>query len=458
MASAADRSFDLLVLGGGSGGLGCARRAASYGARVAIVEQGPLGGTCVNVGCVPKKVMFNASTLGESLDDARDYGFNVEENVTHDYPPLKSKRDSYIKRLNGIYETNIAKDNITLIRGTARFTSPTSVAVQGLEYFGERIVIAVGGKPAPVSIPGGELAINSDTFFKLSSLPPKAAIVGAGYIAVELAGIYSGLGCETHLFIRYDSALRKFDTMIQQRMMEELERHGVIIHRRSRITRISKNDSTELHSVHLADDAVAEGFGHVLFAIGRIPNTADLGLENCGVKMNEGGYIPTDEYEKTNLDHIFAIGDVNGKMELTPVAIAAGRKLADRLFGGPVHAKARLDYSFVPTVIFNHPPIGTVGLAEDEARATYGSENIRIYQSSFTNMYYSVCEHKPKTVMKVIVAGPEERVVGLHMIGMGCDEILQGFAVAIKMGARKADLDNCVAIHPTAAEELVTMR
>eukprot|EP00474_Spongospora_subterranea_P008536 CRZ08994.1 hypothetical protein [Spongospora subterranea] len=448
-------SFDLLVIGGGSGGLACARRAASYGARVAVVEHGPLGGTCVNVGCVPKKVTFNASSLAEGIVDAKDYGFSVDAPSSIDYGYFKEKRDAYIKRLNGIYERNLEKEKVTLIRGNAKFSSPTSIDVDGVEYEASKFVIAVGGKPSPVTIQGGEHALNSDDFFKLKSIPKKVAVVGAGYIAVELAGIYNGLGAETHLFIRHGSALRKFDSMIQKHVMDELNSNGVIVHTSTDIKKISKQTSDNHVSLH-TDSQVISGFEHVMYAIGRIPLTAELQLDKCNVKLDSRSYIPTNAFEETNVPHIFAIGDVNGKMELTPVAIAAGRKLSDRLFGGDKHAKSMLDYSAVPTVVFNHPPIGSIGLTEAEARVAYS--DVKVYTSEFTNMYFSMCERKPKTAMKIICAGSEEKVLGIHMIGLGVDEILQGFGVAVKMGATKADIDRCVAIHPTSAEELVTMR
>ncbi|CEP00678.1 unnamed protein product (mitochondrion) [Plasmodiophora brassicae] len=460
---ASSTAFDLLVIGGGSGGVSCADRAASRGARVAVIEEGRLGGTCVNVGCIPKKIMYNTSYLAEAVEYAREYGFNIKQEgrPSLDYAALKKKRDAYITWLNGAYEDSLREEKIALIRGRGRFTGPRTVEVNGIEYTGERIVIAVGGLPSPVNIPGGELAINSDDFFALDKLPAKVAVVGAGYIAVELAGVLNGLGSETHLFIRYDSALRKFDTIIQEHAMDELEQNGVTVHRHSIVSRLSK-EPTGTIAVHVgSQSAPLSGFDHVLYAIGRVPNTHALGLDTCGVQVDAAGYIRTDEFEKTNVDRIFAIGDVNGKIELTPVAVAAGRRLADRLYGGPGFRDSHLDYTNVPTVVFNHPPIGTVGITEDEARAKASAEHpVKVYSTAFPNMFYSMCEreHKPQTAMKIVCLGKDERVVGVHMIGRACDEIIQGFAVAVKMGARKADLDSCVAIHPTAAEEMVTMR
>jgi glutathione reductase (NADPH) len=444
--------YDYLVIGGGSGGLASARRAASYGAKVLLIEKGKLGGTCVNVGCVPKKVMWNCATIAEMIHDAPEYGFEVKEQG-HDWNGLKVKRDAYIERLNGIYAKNLANDKVEYKAGLARFVGPKSVKV------GEEVVS--GGKPLIPDIPGKEHLITSDGFFELEQIPKKVAVIGAGYIAVEFAGIFAILGAETSLVIRHATPLRKFDSMIQTVLVEELEKSEVNIVRETQITAVTKNaDGT--FSLYTRDGKVLSGFDCVLAAIGRIPLTKDLGLENAGVKVNSEGYIVTDKFEQTNVENVYAVGDVNGKMELTPVAIAAGRRLSDRLFGGK--EGSHLNYEMISTVVFTHPTIGTTGLTEEEARALESAnpENpdlkVKVYKTRFTNMYHAPMQRKTATAMKLVCQGSNEKVVGLHTIGIGSDEMLQGFGVAVKMGATKADFDNCVAIHPTAAEELVTMR
>lgn len=462
MEVGSNTEFDYIVIGGGSGGLASARRAASYGAKVLLIESGRLGGTCVNVGCVPKKVMFNTASVFETLGDAKDYGFEIDSHsVKHNFSVIKTKRDAYIERLNGIYLTNITKDKIYLQRGKAKFVGKNQVQVGDKVFTGKYITIAVGGKPTMPEIPGKEHLITSDHFFELKELPKKVAVVGAGYIAVELACIFSILGSETDLVIRYDSPLRKFDSIIQEVLVGELKSLGINIVTQTIVKEIKKSADKTLSLITLDGRSLGK-YNQVLCAIGRDPMTQNLGLESAGVEVDANGYIPTNKFEETNIPEIFAVGDVNGKMELTPVAIAAGRRLSDRIFGGK--KDAHLNYDFIPTVVFNHPPIGTIGLTEAEARdiEMKNPENeafkVKIYSCKFTNMYHAPCNRKSKTAMKLVCQGPTEKVVGLHCIGIGSDEMLQGFGVAIKMGATKADFDNCVAIHPTAAEEFVTMR
>uniref|UniRef100_A0A8C4R4P8 Glutathione reductase, mitochondrial n=2 Tax=Eptatretus burgeri TaxID=7764 RepID=A0A8C4R4P8_EPTBU len=456
------RAFDLLVLGGGSGGLACARRAAELGARTALVERGPLGGTGVNVGCVPKKVMYNTAMHADFIHNHMDYGFTVS-NVDFSWRKIKERRDAYIKRLNGIYQRNLEKDKIEIISGSASFSdcSKPTVEVNGQQYTASHIVIATGGQPdipTETDIPGAEFGITSDGFFNLEDLPSRAVVVGAGYIAVELAGIFSHLSCKTSLVIRYDEVLRKFDTMISGNCTTELESNGVELLRRSKVGSVSRNSAGRLVVTIARENAADHTLSDVdclVWAIGRKPNCHDLNLSKLGISLDSSGHICTDEYQNTNRSGIYALGDVCGKALLTPVAIAAGRKLASRLFGG--EANARLDYTNIPTVVFSHPPIATIGLTEAEAEAKYG-QNTKVYHSTFTPLYYAVTEHKRKCVMKLVCANANEQVVGLHMQGMGCDEILQGFAVAIQMGATKANFDATLAIHPTSAEELVTLR
>jgi glutathione reductase (NADPH) len=444
--------FDLLVVGGGSGGLAHAQRAAEYGANAAVVEHGPLGGTCVNVGCVPKKVMWYAAHYAHQLQHAKDYGYEVAV-AGHDWASLKARRDSYVKRLNGIYESNLDKRGVTYIAGDARFVDANTVVVDGVEYQAERLVVATGGQPMVPDIPGAELGFTSDGFFELESQPQKVLIAGSGYVAVELAGIFSGLGSETQLIIRKDSVLRSFDKMLSGELMKTMQKNGIVLETRVIPAAARK---TEDGIVVTANDG--REFGPVdalLWAIGRSPNTATLDLAKAGINMDEHGFVPTDEMQQTNLEHVHAIGDVTGRAALTPVAIAAGRRLADRLYGGM--DDRHLDYRLIPTVIFSHPTIGTVGMTEEEARSHYG-DDVKIYTSEFTPMFYALGEDKQRSVMKLITAGENERVVGCHVFGDGADEMLQGFAVAMRMGATKKDFDDTVAIHPTNAEEIVTMR
>lgn len=444
--------FDLLVIGGGSGGLAHAQRAAEYGVKAAVVENGPLGGTCVNVGCVPKKVMWFGAHHAHGIDQARDFGFDVSSNG-HDWAALKSRRDAYIERLNGIYAGNLDRRGVTLLRGTASFADANTVTVDGQAYTADRIAIATGGYPIVPQIPGAEFGFTSDGFFELETRPARVAVVGSGYIAVELAGVLNGMGSETALLVRKDGVLRSFDEMLGSEARQLMEDDGIVVETRFVPTGVSKDE----HGLTLtAEDGRSIGpVDGVLWAIGRAPNVADLNLDAAGVHQDAGGFIPVDDFQATNVGHIFALGDVTGRAALTPVAIAAGRRLADRLYNGMTDR--RLEYRCIPTVIFTHPPIGTVGITEAEARAEYG-DAVKVYQSRFNPMQYALSETKVPTTMKLITAGDDERVVGCHMIGDGVDEILQGFAVAVRMGARKEDLDDTVAIHPTSAEELVTMR
>ncbi|MBT8103739.1 MAG: glutathione-disulfide reductase [Gammaproteobacteria bacterium] len=444
--------FDLLVIGGGSGGLAHAQRAAEYGATAAVVEYGPLGGTCVNVGCVPKKIMWYAAHHAHQLHHAPDYGFDLSVNG-HDWGALKSRRDAYIKRLNDIYNNNLDKRGVTYIAGAARFVDKNSVDVGGRVYQAERIVVATGGRPIVPDIPGADLGITSDGFFELEDRPERVLVAGSGYISVELAGVLNALGSQTQVVVRKEGVLRSFDKMLSTELMAAMRNSGIALD-----TRVIPE------SVQRTDDGIVlrakdgRSFGPVdalIWAVGRSPNTQTLEAGNAGVQMDDKGFVPTDEYQKTNVDSIFALGDVTGRDALTPVAIAAGRRLADRLYGGM--EGRHLDYRLIPTVIFSHPTIGTVGMTEDEARAKFG-DDVKVYMSAFTGMYYALGEDKQRSAMKLITTGENERVVGCHVIGEGADEMLQGFAVAIRMGATKADFDDTVAIHPTSAEELVTMR
>jgi len=446
------REFDLIAIGGGSGGLAAAQRAAEYGARALVIERGRLGGTCVNVGCVPKKVMWHAAELAQFFRDASDYGF-AELEAEHSWAKLVERRENYIRRLNAIYERNLNNRNVEWLEGTAQLVDAHTVKVGDETYTASHIIIATGGEPWIPDVPGAELGITSDGFFALRERPASVALIGSGYIAVELAGVLSSLGSDTRLFARYDSVLRSLDPMLQEGVLEALEHEGVAVQLHSIPARLKEEDG----GVVLCTEAGSEfgPFDTVIWAVGRQPLTAGLGLEQAGVKLDEHGYVVVDKYQQSSVPGVYALGDVTGQAELTPVAIAAGRRLSDREFGG---MEGRyLDYDNIPTVIFSHPPIGTVGLTEPAAREQYG-EAVKVYTSGFVPLYYGILERKMRANMKLLTVGDDETVVGVHMIGQGSDEILQGFAVALRMGATKKDLDDTVAIHPTSAEELVTMR
>jgi glutathione reductase (NADPH) len=444
--------FDLVVIGGGSGGLACAQRAARHGARTAVIEPGRLGGTCVNVGCVPKKIMWNAAGVAHALDDAPDYGFEAGRRE-HDWHALKIRRDAFILRLNGIYAGNLAAAGVKLIRGAATFADARTLEANGERISARHIVIATGGRPSRPQLPGAGLGIDSDEFFALERRPARVAVVGSGYIGCELFDAFRKLGCDTELFIRRETLLSNFDAMLGRHLMQEMRSQGAIIH--ERVIPAALTEDTDGRTLAAADGRTFRGFDAVLWAVGREPNAASLGLDRAGVAQDAAGHVLTDGFQDTNVPGIHAIGDVTGVAPLTPVAIAAGRRLSDRLFGAK--PGSRLDYTQIPTVVFTHPPIGSVGLTEAQARALHG-EGVRIYSTDFVGLYYSMTEHKSRTAMKLVCAGPGERIVGCHIIGDGADEMLQGFAVAIRMGATKQDLDETIAIHPTSAEELVTLR
>jgi len=446
--------FNYLVIGGGSGGIASARRAAEYGAKVVLFEDGRIGGTCVNVGCVPKKVMWSTSRIAEFAHDAAGYGFDLTING-FDWPTLKGRRDAYVQRLNGIYDRNLENSGVTQVNHRARFIDNNTVEAGGETYTADHILIATGGFPTWPDIPGAEHGISSDGFFDLETQPKKVAIVGAGYIAVEFAGVLRGLGSDVSLFLRKDAALRSFDADIRDVVMEEMETTGMDVRKRTQLTAVEKQSDGTLTLTTDQGESLA-GYDCLIWAIGRAPSSADLGIENTSIEMDAHGFIPTSDFQDTNVANVHAVGDVTGRIALTPVAIAAGRKLSDRLFDN--QSDARLEYDNIATVIFSHPAIGTVGLSEEEARAEFGDDAIKVYKSRFVNMYFSVLERKQPTVCKLVCAGPDEKVVGCHVVGEGADEMIQGFGVAVRMGATKADFDRTVAIHPTAGEELVTMR
>ncbi|KAL6714944.1 Glutathione reductase [Lecanora helva] len=462
------RECDYLVIGGGSGGIASARRASGqWGAKTIAVESNRLGGTCVNVGCVPKKITWNAAAIAETLHQAKPYGFSIKETAPFDWSTFKHKRDEYVRRLNGIYGSNLGNDKVEWMHGRAHLLSKNEAEVvldDGSKETirAKKILLATGGHPnVPKNIPGAELGITSDGFFDLEKRPDKVALVGAGYIAVEMAGMFHHLGAETHLFIRHDKFLRTFDPMIQDTIVNEYKRQGIIIHRNSSQSKLEKTEKGL--RLHYSDSKTKEGsldLDTVLWAIGRSPEVEDLGLDKAGVKQNERGQIVADEYQNTNIDGIYSLGDVCGKVELTPVAIAAGRQLSNRLFGGPEYKNAHLDYTNIPSVVFAHPEVGSIGITEPAAREKYGDDKVKVYNTTFTDLYFTMLEPEQKTPssFKLVCVGPEEKIVGLHILGKGTSEVLQGFGVAVKMGATKKDFDSCVAIHPTSAEELVTLK
>ncbi len=448
------RHYDYLAIGGGSGGIASINRAAMYGKKCALIEAKELGGTCVNVGCVPKKVMWHAAQIAEAIHlYGPDYGFDTT--VNHfDWKKLVASRTAYIDRIHTSYETVLKKNIVDVIRGFARFVDAHTVEVNGETITADHILIATGGRPSIPSIPGAEYGIDSDGFFELDAMPKRVAVVGAGYIAVEIAGVVNALGADTHLFVRKHAPLRNFDPLIVETLVEVINTEGPTLHTQAIPKAVVKNADGSL-TLQL-EDGRSETVDCLIWAIGREPANDTFNLEATGVKTNEKGYIVVDKFQNTNVDGIYAVGDNTGAVELTPVAVAAGRRLSERLFNNK--PEEHLDYTNVPTVVFSHPPIGTVGLTEPQAREQYGDDQVKVYKSSFTAMYTAVTSHRQPCSMKLVCVGPEEKIVGIHGIGFGMDEILQGFAVALKMGATKKDFDNTVAIHPTAAEEFVTMR
>ena len=448
------KEYDYIVIGGGSGGIASANRAAMHGAKVILFEGKEVGGTCVNVGCVPKKVMWYGAQVAETLHRyAGEYGFDVTINK-FDFATLKANRQAYIDRIHGSYERGFDSNGVERVYEYARFVDPHTVEVAGERYTAPHILIATGGHALYPNIPGSEYGITSDGFFELDEVPKRTAVIGAGYIAIEVAGVLNALGSDTHLFVRKDHPLRTFDKDIVDVLVDEMAKSGPTLHTHANATEVVKN----------ADDSLTISFDNgetitvdcLIWAIGRAANTSGFGLEKTGVKLTEKGTIYSDEFENTSVPGIYALGDVTGKLDLTPVAVKAGRQLSERLFNNK--ADAKLDYTDVATVVFSHPVIGSVGLTEEKAIAKYGEENIKVYKSSFTPMYTALGDNRQPSTMKLVTLGEDEKIIGLHGIGYGVDEMIQGFSVAIKMGATKADFDNTVAIHPTGSEEFVTMR
>lgn len=449
------RHYDYIAIGGGSGGIASINRAAMYGKKCAIIEANHLGGTCVNLGCVPKKVMWYGAQVAEAMHKyAPDYGFDIEVKG-FDFKKLVETRQKYIGNIHRSYENNLAKNNVEVINGFAKFVDAKTVEVNGEYITADHILIATGGRPVFPDIKGAEYGIDSDGFFALEHLPERVAVVGAGYVAVEIAGVLRSLGSEVDLYVRQHAPLRSFDHSIVNVLLEEMDKEGIKLHTHSTLKEVVKNEDGSL-TIEL-EDGQSQTVDCLIWAVGREPATDVINLEVTGVETNSIGKVKVDKFQNTNIEGIYAVGDIiENSIDLTPVAVAAGRRLSERLFNNKPNE--HLDYNLVPTVIFTHPPIGTVGLSEMQAIEQYGEEDVKCYTSTFTPMYSAVTQHRQKCTMKLVCLGEEEKIIGLHGIGFGVDEMIQGFAVAIKMGATKADFDNTVAIHPTGAEEFVTMR
>ncbi|HJT97769.1 MAG TPA: glutathione-disulfide reductase [Rhodanobacteraceae bacterium] len=443
--------FDFIVLGAGSGGLSAAIRAAKYGARVALLEPNALGGTCVNVGCVPKKAMWFAAELAEALSIAREVGFAVAPGAL-DWVEFVRRRGAYIDAIHESYRRRLTACNTELIVEYGRFVSSDTIVAGKRALRGRHILIATGARPRRAAMPGGDLGIVSDGFFDLSAAPKRVAILGGGYVAVELAGVLNALGSEVNVFARGDRLLPGFDREIADELAQSMAARGVRLMLDRAPIAVARDG--HMHELKFADGTIERRFDELIWAIGRDPNSERLELSNAGVRVDRNGFVAADEWQDTNVAGIHAIGDVTGRVALTPVAVAAGRRLADRLFGDK--PDARLDYANVPTVVFGHPPVGSVGLSEEDARSRHG-DDIAVYRVRFRPMLHTLAGSSERTFMKLICVGAEERVVGIHLVGRSADEMLQGFAVALKAGATKRDFDETVAIHPTSSEEMVLM-
>ncbi|WP_269618241.1 glutathione-disulfide reductase [Zhongshania sp. BJYM1] len=444
-----ETDYDLFVIGAGSGGVRAARMSSGFGAKVAIAESRYLGGTCVNVGCVPKKLFSYAAHYREDFSDAKGFGWDCEVQEL-DWPRLRDNKTKEIERLNGIYGNLLRNAGVELINGHARIIDPNTVEVEGKQYTAKSILISVGGWPFIPEFPGREFAISSNEFFYLEHLPKHAVIVGGGYIATEFAGILHGLGVDVEQIYRGDLFLRGFDSEIRAQLAEEMRAKGIKLRFNDNVAEIIKKDGRYQLTLESGENVVTD---QVLYATGRKPLLDGLGLENTSVSLTDEGYIAVDQGFKTTEPSIYAVGDVTAGMELTPVALAEGMNLAKRLFKGD---QTVLDYSFIPTAIFSQPNLATVGFSEEDARERYG--DIAVFTSRFTHLKHTLSGNMTKTFLKLIVDKASDKVVGAHMMGDDAGEIIQGIAVAIKAGATKADFDSTIGIHPTVAEEFVTMR
>ncbi|GAA5525598.1 glutathione amide reductase [Microbulbifer aestuariivivens] len=446
----ADFDYDLFVIGAGSGGVRASRMAAVSGMRVAVAEDRYLGGTCVNVGCVPKKLLVYASGYGETFEDAKAFGWQ-NEGATFDWPTLRDNKAAEIGRLNDIYRNLLANAGVTVIDGRARIEDPHTVVVGEERYTTERILVATGGWPFVPDIPGREHILTSNQVFSMDTFPKRVLVVGGGYIAVEFAGIFAGLGAETHLSYRRDLFLRGFDRDIRTFVRDEMGKKGVHLHFNQQVEKIEKQDDGSLLA-HAAEGAPL-AVDMVFYATGRVANTRGLGLEQLGVVMHRDGTISVDDNFRTSVHSIFALGDVTGEPQLTPVALAEAMALVKHWQTGQA---AEMDYNNIPTAVFCQPNIGTVGLSEEEARDS--GIPVTIYKSDFRPMRNTVSGRDERTLMKLVVDSRNDKVIGAHMVGPEAGEIIQGIAIAIKAGATKETFDHTIGIHPTAAEEFVTMR
>jgi glutathione reductase (NADPH) len=442
--------FDLFVIGAGSGGVRAGRMAAAKGKKVAIAEVSDLGGTCVNVGCVPKKLFVYASQFPELFHASQGYGWSIQQSQSFNWETLRDNKTQEIRRLNDIYQNLLSNSGAQIIKGRASLENPNQVSVNGQSYSAENILIATGGWPYIPEFEGSDLAISSNEMFTLKQLPEKAVVVGGGYIAVEFAGILNGLGVKTDLIYRGERLLKSFDLQCSEKVTEGMIAKGVNIHLNTEVRSISGQENKL--TVHLNNHQSLEA-GIALYATGRKANTQDLGLENTAIKTQPNGAIVVDDYFKTAEPNIYALGDVIDRVQLTPVAIQESMLLLEQLYG---ESKPRMDYENIPTAVFSQPELATVGLTEQQARDRYS--NIKVYESDFRPMFETLGQGKGRVYIKLIVDSATDRVVGCHMVGEHAAEIIQGIAIAIKAGATKANFDQTMGIHPTVAEELVTLK
>jgi len=449
----ATQHYDLIALGGGSGGLAVAEKAVQFGKRVAVVEPNKLGGTCVNLGCVPKKVMWYGAHLRQAAQEAPAWGQPLTIDGPFDFGKLVAGRRKYIDMITNYWDGYAEDLGLDVIKGWGKFVDANTIEVDGKQYTADHIVISVGGKPFVPPVPGAELGITSDGFFNLEELPGKVAVIGGGYIGVELAGVLRTLGSEVTVLDMVDSVIAPFDSLLREVLTAEMTKQGITLELPFRVSELRKEDKGVV--IEGQDGKTLGPFDKVIWAAGRVPVTDALALDKAGIKSERNGVVPTDAWQNTNVKGVYAIGDITGRTPLTPVAIAAGRRLAERLFDG--QSDRKLDYDNIPTVVFAHPPLGTVGLTEEQAREKHG-DDVTVYETRFTPMRYALSEHGTETAMKLVCQGKDEKVVGVHLIGDGADEMLQGFAVAVKAGLTKAHFDDTVAIHPTSSEELVTLK
>ena len=446
---AADYDFDLFTIGAGSGGVRASRISALHGARVAVAEERYLGGTCVNVGCIPKKLLVYASEFGEAFQDAAGFGWNPGE-PSFDWSKLIANKDREIERLNGVYERLLKNAGATIFRGRAQILDPHTVSINRDRFSARYILAATGSWPTVPKIAGAELAITSNEAFHLETMPKQPLIVGGGYIAVEFAGIFCGLGARVTLVHRRQQILRGFDDDLREALSSEMHKRHINVRLSATVTTVER--AVNGLRASLSDGSVVEA-DLIMFATGRHPNSHGFGLERVGVELDPEGAVVVNEYSQSSVPSIYAIGDLTSRRNLTPVAIAEGHALADTLFGGKPRT---VDYENIPSAVFSQPPIGTVGLTEANARRLYGQ--IDVYKSRFRPLKHTLSQRDEQTLMKLVVDRTSGKVVGAHMVGAYAGEIVQGVAIALKCGATKAQFDETIGIHPTAAEEFVTMR